>query len=183
MVEIVPIRENYPAMPVSQYGTHKLMAEQMVTSYSRQFGTSSAIVRLFSLYGCGLRKQLLWDACCKFANDDINFMGTGDEVRDWLHVEDGATLLMAAAEHTSPECPTVNGGTGQGVTVRDALVRLGSSLLQTEILPNFSGIQRIGDPTRYIADTQGSTAWGWTPTHDWADGIDEYAAWWKRSAR
>ncbi|MEO6830061.1 MAG: NAD-dependent epimerase/dehydratase family protein, partial [Acidobacteriaceae bacterium] len=117
-VETIPIHESCPAAPISQYGTHKLMAEQMVTSYSRQFGTSAAIVRLFSVYGCGLRKQLLWDACCKFADNDSTFMGTGDEVRDWLHVEDAAALLLAAAEHASPQCPTVNGGSGQGVTVR-----------------------------------------------------------------
>jgi UDP-glucose 4-epimerase len=181
-VETVPIREDCPAAPISQYGTHKLMAEQMVTSYSRQFGTSAAIVRLFSVYGCGLRKQLLWDACRKFANNDATFMGTGDEVRDWLHVEDAATLLMAAAEHASPECPTVNGGSGQGVTVRDVLLRLGSSLLQAEVLPSFSGTQRTGDPSRYIADTEGSMAWGWMPTRQWTEGVEEYASWWKRNS-
>jgi UDP-glucose 4-epimerase len=180
-VESVPIREDCLTAPISQYGTHKLMAEQMVTSYSRQFGTPTAIVRLFSVYGCGLRKQLLWDACRKFTNHDANFMGTGNEVRDWLHVEDAATLLMAAAEYASPECPTVNGGSGQGITVRDVLVHLGSSLLQTEILPNFSGVRRTGDPVRYIADIEGSTAWGWKPTRHWTDGIEEYAAWWKKN--
>lgn len=181
-VKTVPIREDCPAAPISQYGTHKLVAEQMVTSYSRQFGTSAAIVRLFSVYGCGLRKQLLWDACRKFANNDSIFMGTGDEVRDWLHVEDAATLLMVAAEHASPECPTVNGGSGQGVTVREVLERLGSSLLQTGILPSFSGAQRKGDPTRYIADTEGSKAWGWLPTRRWTEGVEEYATWWKRNS-
>jgi UDP-glucose 4-epimerase len=180
-VETIPIKEDCLTAPISQYGTHKLMAEQMVASYCRQFGTSAAIVRLFSVYGCGLRKQLLWDACRKFSNNDPNFMGTGGEVRDWLHVEDAATLLMAAAEHASPECPTVNGGNGQGITVRDVLVHLGSSLLQTEILPNFSGVQRTGDPVRYIADIEGSTAWGWKPTRHWTQGIEEYAAWWKRN--
>jgi UDP-glucose 4-epimerase len=181
-VATVPIREDCPAAPISQYGTHKLMAEQMVTSYSRQFGTHAAIVRLFSVYGCGLRKQLLWDACRKLVNNDTTFMGTGNEVRDWLHVEDAATLLMAAVEHASPECPTVNGGSGQGVTVRDVLVRLGCSLLQTEILPSFSGTERAGDPLRYIADTEGSRAWGWLPTRRWTEGVEEYAAWWKRDS-
>lgn len=180
-VDTVPIREDCPAAPISQYGTHKLMAELMVTSYSRQFGTSAAIVRLFSVYGCGLRKQLLWDACRKFANNDSTFMGTGDEVRDWLHVEDAATLLMAAAEHASPKCPTVNGGSGQGVAVRDVLLCLGSSLLQNGIIPGFSGAQRAGDPTRYIADIEGSKTWGWQPTRRWTEGVEEYAAWWKKS--
>ncbi len=181
-VEAVPIREDCSPAPISQYGTHKLMAEQMVTSYSRQFGTSAAIVRLFSVYGCGLRKQLLWDACLKFTNNDSTFMGTGDEVRDWLHVEDAATLLMAAAEHASPECPTVNGGSGQGVTVREVLLHLGSRLLQAEVVPSFSGAQRTGDPTRYIADIEGSKAWGWQPARHWVEGVEEYAAWWKRNS-
>jgi UDP-glucose 4-epimerase len=180
-VKTVPIREDCPAAPISQYGTHKLMAEQMMTSYSRQFGISAAIVRLFSVYGCGLRKQLLWDACRKFANNECTFMGTGDEVRDWLHVEDAATLLIAAVQHASPECPTINGGSGQGVTVRDVLLCLGSSLLQTKTLPTFSGAQRTGDPARYIADTENSKEWGWMPTRQWTEGIEEYAAWWKRN--
>jgi UDP-glucose 4-epimerase len=89
-VEKLPIREDCHAAPISQYGVHKLMAEQMVASYARQFRTSAAVVRLFSVYGCGLRKQLLWDACRKFANSDHIFMGSGEEVRDWLHVEDAA---------------------------------------------------------------------------------------------
>jgi UDP-glucose 4-epimerase len=181
-VETVPIREDCPAAPISQYGTHKLMAEQMVTSYCRQFRTSAAIVRLFSVYGCGLRKQLLWDACRKFANNDTTFMGTGNEVRDWLHVEDAATLLMAASEHASSDCPTVNGGSGQGVTVREVLLRLGSSLLQTKVEPTFSGTQRTGDPIRYIAATEGSRAWGWLPKRQWTEGVEEYASWWERNS-
>ncbi|WP_390891558.1 NAD-dependent epimerase/dehydratase family protein [Edaphobacter flagellatus] len=178
--ETIPIREVCPTVPISQYGTHKLMAEQMVTSYSRQFGTSAAIVRLFSVYGCGLRKQLLWDACRKFSNNDYVFTGTGNEVRDLLHVEDAATLLMTATEHASPTCPTVNGGSGHGVTVRDVLLHL-TSILQTKGVPTFSGTQRTGDPTRYIADTQGSKAWGWLPTRQWAEGVEEYVTWWKRN--
>jgi UDP-glucose 4-epimerase len=177
--ETVPIGEDCPAAPISQYGTHKLMAEQMVTSYGRQFGTSAAIVRLFSVYGCGLRKQLLWDACRKFASHDSVFMGTGDEMRDWLHVEDAATLLLAAAEHASPRCPTVNGGSGQGVTVRDVLLHLGSGPFQTE--PSFSGAQRMGDPTRFVADIESAKAWGWLPKRRWTEGVEEYAKWWKRN--
>lgn len=178
-VDTVPIKEDFPAAPISQYGTHKLMAEQMVTSYARQFGTSVAIVRLFSVYGCGLRKQLLWDACRKFANHDSLFMGTGDEVRDWLHVEDASALLLAASENASPRCPTVNGGSGQGVTVREVLLRLGRHF---QMEPSFSGAQRPGDPSRFIADIKATTAWGWHPTKEWAEGLEEYAAWWKRNS-
>jgi UDP-glucose 4-epimerase len=142
-----------------------------------------SIVRFFSVYGCGLRKQLLWDACCKFANYDTVFMGTGEEVRDWLHVEDAANLLLAATEHASAECPTVNGGSGEGVTVRDVLLHLAGSLPQRGLIPTFSGSQRTGDPSRYVADIERSKAWGWQPKRFWIEGVAEYAAWWTRNSR
>jgi UDP-glucose 4-epimerase len=179
-VENMPIREDCRVSPISQYGVHKLMAEHIVASYARQFGTSASIVRLFSVYGSGLRKQLLWDACCKFANRDSDFMGTGEEVRDWLHVEDAAELLLAAADHASAQCPTVNGGNGEGIKVREVLRHLGRSFLQGELTPRFTGKQRTGDPSRYVADIESAKAWGWLPKRGWQDGVSEYAAWWQR---
>jgi UDP-glucose 4-epimerase len=180
-VESVPIREDSPTAPISQYGVHKLMAEQAITSHSKNLGTAAAIVRLFSVYGPGLRKQLLWDACRKFAHHDNVFMGTGDEVRDWLHVEDAAELLRAAMEHASAECLTVNGGSGEGATVREVLVHLGS-FFKGEA-PSFSGTQRAGDPSRYVAEIASARSWGWQPTRPWKAGVAEYAAWWSTCER
>jgi len=179
-VKQLPIREDCIAAPISQYGVHKLMAEQMVASYSRQFGTSAAIVRLFSVYGRGLRKQLLWDACRKFANRDYEFMGTGKEIRDWLHVDDATSLLLAASNHASPECPVINGGSGEGITVQEVLSHLGS-FFHAGISPTFSGAQRPGDPNGYIADSDASRSWGWQPRIRWEEGMSEYATWWLES--
>jgi UDP-glucose 4-epimerase len=181
-VQAVPICEDCAAMPISQYGTHKLMAEEMVSSYARQFGTCAAIVRFFSVYGPGLRKQLLWDASCKLAVNDNTFMGTGEEVRDWLHVEDAANLLQMAATQASGKCPIVNGGSGVGATVREVLQHLACNLLRRQIDLRFSGVQRPGDPSRYIADIEASKAWGWFPKRQWPEGVEEYAAWWSETA-
>jgi UDP-glucose 4-epimerase len=180
-VETVPIPEECPPAPISQYGTHKLMAEEMVSSYARQFGTSASIVRLFSVYGCGLRKQLLWDASSKLSRNDYLFMGSGDEVRDWLHVEDAAALLVRAADHASADCPVVNGGCGVGVTVRDVLQHLCVSLRKKDAAISFSGVRRTGDPSRYIADCNAARAWGWEPKRSWKQGVEEYAVWWART--
>ncbi|MES2390243.1 MAG: NAD-dependent epimerase/dehydratase family protein [Acidobacteriota bacterium] len=173
----VPISEDAVAAPISQYGTHKLMAEQMVGSYAHQFGIRTAIVRLFSVYGCGLRKQLLWDACEKFAARDAVFMGCGDEVRDWLHVEDAVQLMLLAAERASSDCVIVNGGSGAGVSVREVLQELSAALGSGGAL-EFSGAERAGDPSRYVAAIERSAEWGWSPQRDWRSGVAEYARWW-----
>ncbi|WP_047490505.1 NAD(P)-dependent oxidoreductase [Terriglobus sp. TAA 43] len=177
-VATVPIQEESPILPISQYGIHKLMAEQMVLSYGRQFNLPVVIVRLFSVYGNGLRKQLLWDACKKLHAGDFSFMGTGEETRDWLHVEDAASLLIHASGFASSQCPVVNGGTGEGVVVRDIVSCL-CNILACGAQPCFTGTARIGDPMRYIAAMDRLSAWNWQPTKKWRDGITAYAEWWK----
>ena len=60
-----PRKEYYEGEPVSPYGQHKKETENLCLSYSNMFGLNISIVRLYSVYGNGLRKQLLWDACNK----------------------------------------------------------------------------------------------------------------------
>ena len=102
--------------PVSPYGVHKKIAEDLCRSYGQHFKIASCVIRLFSVYGVRLRKQLLWDECLKLSKNEITFFGTGQETRDWLHIHDVVNLLFTAAEHASSHCPTVNGGTGVGVS-------------------------------------------------------------------
>jgi UDP-glucose 4-epimerase len=177
-VDKLPIAELDPLHPVSPYGTHKLMAEELCQSYATNFGLSVSIVRFFSIYGKGLMKQLLWDACRKMTKGDYSFGGNGLEVRDWLHVDDASALLMAAAQNASSNCQIFNGGTGYGVKNADLLNLLKNSLgLDHDI--QFSGIGRSGDPSKYLADVTRARALGWEPKIALNQGIAEYAAWFK----
>ena len=57
----MPIKEDTPLNPISPHGRSKFAIEQR-QRYGRDHGLEIAIVRLFSVYGRGLRKQLFWDA-------------------------------------------------------------------------------------------------------------------------
>lgn len=175
-VETQPIREDEPLAPVSPYGQHKQQAEDLWRSHAARTGARCAIVRLFSVYGAGLRKQLLWDACRKLSSGDAVFGGTGDEERDWLHVDDAARLLVLAASHAAPDCPVVNGGSGESTAVREILAELARALA-SKLHPSFNGILRPGDPRRYCADTSLARRWGWRQQTDWRDGVGRYARW------
>ena len=178
VVETMPITEAAPLAPLSPYGMHKRMAEDLCRSYCRFFGVSATILRFFSLYGPELRKQLLWDACTKLRRREMLFPGTGEETRDWLHVRDGASLLFAAAEHAGTECPIVNGGSGEATTVREVLGEIVRGL-GLETGARFSGATRPGDPKHYQAETARAVGWGWAPRTGWRAGIAEYVAWFK----
>lgn len=172
----LPIPEVAPLAPVSPYGFHKMMMETLCASYSSNFGLRTAIVRLFSIYGNGLRKQLLWDACNKVSKGATDFNGNGTEVRDWLHVEDAVRLLYAAADHASDEAPVVNGGTGVGTSIRDVLQELFRVLGKSDP-PRFIGAPRPGDPDSLVADYSRAKSWNWTPGINWRSGVREYAEW------
>lgn len=180
VVQKLPIAETDALNPASPYGTHKHLAEDLCRSYARHFGIAVAVVRLFSVYGAGLRKQLLWDAAQKIASGENRFFGTGAEIRDWLHVEDAAELLIAAAARASAECPVVNGGSGAGLTVQQILTEL-YACFGRDHAPVFSGQPRSGDPPGYVADIARARQWGWQPQVDWKNGLREYADWFKGS--
>jgi UDP-glucose 4-epimerase len=180
-VNNLPISETSPRSPISPYGAHKAMAEQLIELYAWRFRVSAAVVRFFSVYGTGLRKQLLWDGCRKLVDGGMTFMGTGREVRDWLHVEDAAKLMVMAVEEATFECPIVNGGTGIGVCVRDILTELASNLSSPPEGVQFSGAERVGDPPAFVADISLAAHWGWQPFVPWRDGVAEYAGWWKET--
>lgn len=177
-----PINEAATTLPESPYGTHKLVMELLCRSYAHNFGIKAVILRLFSVYGDGLRKQLLWDTCSSLArNGFARLGGTGNEVRDWLHVTDAAELISLALHRSSIHCPTINGGTGRSTTVAD----IGAEIVANwgpAVRIEFSGEERAGDPKSLLADTTRATGIGFTPRIDLSAGLRRYIDWFRSGA-
>jgi UDP-glucose 4-epimerase len=167
--------------PYSPYGFHKRAAELLCESYAQNFGLQVAIVRLFSVYGPGLCKQLLWDLACRLQRspDALELQGTGNEIRDWLYVEDAVQILVAASQASLATPLILNGGTGIGTCVRDVATGLCKALGRNPDL-HFSGQQRVGDPFSLVADTTRLRALGVKPEILLHDGLAQYAEWFQQ---
>lgn len=179
-----PLEETCQPDPVSPYGVHKLMAEQLCLSAVRNFGLDCRIVRFFSLYGPGLRKQLLWDAARRLtgtSDEAVEFFGTGQETRDWLHVRDAATLMLMLAEHESPPL-VVNGASGDVRSVQDMLLALRAALAGRAQIA-FNNQVREGDPQHLQAATTLAERLGWQPAVPLAEGLQEYAEWFRDATK
>jgi UDP-glucose 4-epimerase len=174
------IHEGARLAPVSPYGVHKCLGEQLCRSYADTYGLRVFTLRLFSVYGPWLRKQLLWDACNRLTSGSVEFSGTGAELRDWLHVRDAAALILHLSSlKAADDLPTVfNGGTGIGVPVSQVLAELSGALGMRDAI-QFNGKQRPGNPSSLVADASAVSALGWKPSVDWRLGIGEYAKWFK----
>jgi UDP-glucose 4-epimerase len=171
------IPEKGDFIPYSPYGFHKRAAELMCESYAQAFGLQVAIVRLFSVYGPGLCKQLLWDTCCRLQKrpEVLTMQGTGDEVRDWLYVSDAVKILTAASLTPDPSL-IVNGGTGVGTCVRDIITMLCQAIGHTPPI-QFSGQKRSGDPFSLVADISHLQTLQIELTTPITSGLEKYAHW------
>ena len=173
----LPIKECAPLRPISPYGKARFAIEQDCIRYGREHALRITIIRLFSVYGRGLRKQLFWDACQKFARRDGSFFGSGEEFRDWLHIDDAVRLIQVAATRASGAVPIVNGGSGRSIRIGDALRLLRDVWPGSAPQITFSGMTRPGDPPGYEADISAATALGWRPATELESGLADYVQW------
>jgi|KBSSwiStaDraftv2_1062776.scaffolds.fasta_scaffold26418_3 UDP-glucose 4-epimerase len=171
------LAEDANCQPCSPYGYHKLIMEQLCQSYAQSYGLRSTLVRLFSVYGSGLKKQLLWDLCTRLSGGaaTVELGGSGDELRDWTDVRDvvrALTFLMEPAAHT----PVINAGTGLGTPIK----RIAEHVLAAwprRAQITFSGKVRRGDPFSLVADSQLLAAMNFQWTIPVEQGIADYVGW------
>lgn len=176
--DTLPIRTTDPCRPISPYGINKHIGEQLFRQYASHFKVPVAIIRLFSVYGEGLRKQLLWDASHKLHRGDTTFFGTGKETRDWIHVEDAVRLIARVGLCADETVPVFHGACGEKIRISEIIETLAKCYGTTEAI-TFTGQSRPGDPTDYQADVSASLALGWKPLIPLDTGVVRYADWFR----
>lgn len=175
------ISEKAAASPFSFYGSHKLMLEELCRAYAMNFGLNVILPRPFSVYGKGLRKQLLWDLCSKIkSGSELRLGGTGHEMRDWINIADLVEALSLISELASPSAPVINIGTGIGTPVR-TIAKLVLDNWKEQNLDGksitFNGEGRLGDPFSLIADITTLTKTGFKPKVSIGTGLSDYVSW------
>jgi UDP-glucose 4-epimerase len=172
-----PIAETAAYAPTSPYGTHKAMAEMLCRSYGRQYGMQIALVRLFSVYGPGLRKQLIWDLGRRVTSGERNIElgGTGQEQRDFVYIDDAANILLEAVGHAAPAVPAFNGCSGRAASIAE--VAGIAAARSPGVAISFSGQCRTGDPGYLVGNASRAQAASLNATTALEDGVARTVAW------
>ena len=168
-----PISEDTEPCPLSWYGASKVAAEVYCRVLERHDQMRIAILRFTVLYGTGDTNQRAIPNFVRSAvrGEAIRIHG-GEELRDYLHVDDAARAVTLAWEHRISG--TYNVGSGKGISVRDAaaaVLRVAGSDKQLEEHPRQKPAADIVlDVTRFREAT------GFAPARVFPDGLEEQIA-------
>lgn len=173
----IPIVETTPCTPISPYGYHKWMGEILANEYSHLYGLSIAVLRIFSAYGEGLRRQVIFDLCKKINNpalDEVEVYGTGAESRDFIHALDIARVIELI--YRSKACGCFNVASGIQTTIQEIVMLLKMNLGSSKAV-RFTGHVRQGEPLYWQADISKLSALGFLPQVDLSNGISAFCRW------
>ncbi len=171
--QLLPVEETTLTSPLSPYGFHKLQSEILCEEYSSVFGVDIVIARIFSAYGLGLQRQVVWDICRAVAHNlPLRFQGTGTESRDFIHGKDVAAALFQMATVRSLPFRTFNIATGRETTIRK-IAEMALAAFASHRTVEFDGIVPVGTPCRWRADMSRLKSLGFQHATSLEEGLGE----------
>ncbi len=177
-----------PLAPSSPYSASKAAGEMFVMAAMRTHGVRACITRCTNNYGPHQAAEKFIPTVIRRAlvNQPVPIYGTGNNVRDWLHVHDHCDALeLVLATDWAFHDPEI--GTGhifnvsadderRNIDVAKAILR---HLEKPESLLTFVA-DRPGHDWRYALDSSPIRKLGWSPHVPFEQGLRDTVAWYKR---
>jgi UDP-glucose 4-epimerase len=175
----IPITEETPTKPISPYGVSKLASEEYIRVFSQCYGFRAVIARIFSLYGPRQKKQVIFDILRKtlLSDEPITLFGTGDEVRDFIHVNDAAQALLLLAKQAEIGAPIFNVCSASGISIRELAERLVTLTDQNPERLVFTGRNKSGDPKHWIGCNKKLCSRGFSLNYSLSEGLADTVDW------
>ena len=164
--------------PTSIYGKNKLKAEKYLKK-NKNKKITIIILRFFSIYGNGLKKQLLWDTCLKIKlKKELNFFGTGNEKRSWVHINDALDIMLLSLKKNNSKILTLDGH-GNQIFKNKEIIKKISLFLKIKNKIKFNNKIDSFSPKDQLSKCKKLENWGWKPRISLEEGLKKYTLWFK----
>lgn len=173
---ILPIHEKCALAPISPYGKHKQMAEALCQEAFDARSVPAVIARIFSAYGPGLKRQVIWEASRQaVCQKRVLLEGTGKETRDFIHASDVAQSIYLLSTHPEAAGRIFNVALG----VENSIEKMANLVSRKSGLGSakFMGRPRPGNPERWRANIESLQSLGFSAKFDFESGLENTLAW------
>ena len=182
--------EDSPVRPNSPYAASKASADHLVRAWNRTYGLPTLITNCSNNYGPHQFPEKLIPTMILRAleGQELPVYGTGQQVRDWLHVEDHAMALWTVVTQGQPGREYLIGGEAERTNLN--VVHAICSLLDERLpqgAPHSRLIQHVADrpghDERYAIDPgRIQKELGWAATHNFEAGLAQTVDWYLDNA-
>jgi dTDP-glucose 4,6-dehydratase len=166
--------------PGNPYAATKAAAEAFVHAVAHTFGFRATLVRSTNNYGPRQHpeKAIPYWIGAALGQGPLEIHGDGSPTRDWLHVSDFATGMVAILARGEPGSVYhfAGGNALQNFQVAERILAL-CGREQTALA---HGPDRPGQDQRYaLDDTETRAALGWSPRHTFEEGLLKTIEWYR----
>lgn len=172
------INEEAKLNPLSNYSKNKIIGEKICKNFYQNKKIDILVIRGSSLYGPGLKRQIIYDVCSKISKKKAIFFGTGKEIRDFIHVKDFSNLIKLILKKGFKGYFVINAGSGKGVKI-SSVIKYIIKKFNLRIKPKFNKFGVNLNPTSIIPDISKSKKFGWSPKTKFYKGLDDYIKWFR----
>jgi dTDP-glucose 4,6-dehydratase len=179
--------EATPYAPNSPYAASKAASDHLVRAWHHTYGLPTLTTNCSNNYGPYHFPEKLIPLCIIRAlrGERLPIYGHGQNVRDWLHVEDHAEALTLVLRQGRPGETYAIGGNSERTNigvVRTICARLDEMLPNSQNRPHEALIEfvadRPGHDARYAIDASKiRSELGWTPRRDFEAGLADTVRW------
>jgi dTDP-glucose 4,6-dehydratase len=170
--------EDSPLEPSSPYSASKAGADLLALACHKTYAQEIVVTRCSNNYGpYQFPEKLIPLMIVKALRDEqLPVYGDGMNVRDWIHVRDHCSAIVAALFEGKPGT-VYNFGGGNEITNLELVKLILKKLSKPESLISFV-TDRLGHDRRYAIDSSfAELELKWKPRHNFEQGIDETIQW------
>ena len=172
----IPVDEDHPLAPITAYGAEKAAAELYLGFYRAIHGLDCRIARIANPYGAGQNLARGVGAVTTFlqqalAGQEIVIWGTGEIVRDYLHISDVASCLATLACTESMNNSVFNVGSGSGTSLNEIIAGL-EGRLGRRVAVTRREARAFDVPVSVLANGRARRELGWSPRLTLREGTD-----------
>lgn len=165
-----PFTEEYPTFPSTDYGATKLFLEHYYRLYANQKGINLSILRFTQIYGPNEPEIKVIPIFVNkiLANSPLKIVGTGEDLRGYLYIDDAANSIQLALNSTVTGIYNV---AGDEITSLNKLTEILGTVTQKDLV-----IERVdGNPPKhyYMDNSKIKRDLAFVPKFTLAQGLKE----------
>lgn len=181
--------EDTPYQPSSPYSASKASSDHLVRAWHRTYGLPTVITNCSNNYGPRQFPEKLIPLCILRAlkGQNLPVYGKGEQIRDWLYVEDHAKALELVVEHGEAGGTYNIGGSSErrNIDVVQSLCSILDDFIEKKpgTIKSFRELitfvqDRPGHDSRYAIDASHiRESLGWKPEHTFEEGLASTVRW------